>query len=197
MSVTLPDPTAFAVAFDIASPLFIVVGIVCIQVIFVIAMAKRYVKAGPNTALVVYGGQRGTRIVVGGGTFVWPIIEQADALSLEVLEGETKIAGVRGGRGEPLDLVATVHVKIGRDEVALRAAAERFLSKPREEVLRIAQRVVEARVRDTAAGMTPEALAGNLDALARDVCAETAESLGAMGLSMDLFTLRADRPTAA
>jgi flotillin len=179
------------------SPVFIVFAVVFMNVVFVIAMAKRYVKVGPNEALVVSGGQHGTRIVVGGGTLVWPIIEQAASLPLEMLDGEMRIPGLRAGGGEPLDLVATLGVKIGRDEAALRAAAGHFLSKSREEILRIALRVVETRVRETAAVMAPEAVAGSLDALARDARAEAAAALGTMGLTMDVFTLRSARQTAA
>jgi len=90
------------------SPVFIVSANVFLIVVFVIAMAKRYVKVGPNEALVVSGGQRGTRILAGGGTFVWPIIEQAATLPLEALDGEMRIPSVRGGGGAPLDLVATL-----------------------------------------------------------------------------------------
>jgi flotillin len=179
------------------TPVFIILVLVIFNVIFVIAMAKRYVKVGPNEALVVSGGQRGTRIVVGGGTFVMPIIEQAATLPLEVLDGEMRIPGVRGGDGAALDLVATLGVKIGRDDTTIRAAAEHFLSKPKEEILQIALRVVETRIRDTVSGMAPESIAGNLDALAQDTRAEAASALGKMGLVMDVFMLKLDSPPAA
>jgi hypothetical protein len=68
-------------------------------VVFVFAMvwASRYTKVGPNQVLVVSGRQykmtdpdgtahtRGFRIVKGGGTFVFPVIEKVDILSLELL----------------------------------------------------------------------------------------------------------------
>jgi hypothetical protein len=53
----------------------------------------RYAKVGPNQVLIVSGRKHhlpdgtsvGFRIVKGGGTFVFPIIEKLDVLSLEVL----------------------------------------------------------------------------------------------------------------
>ncbi len=77
--------------------------------------------------------------------------------------------------------------------VLVRAMAKRY----REEILRIAQRVVEARGRETAAGMTREAPAENLDGLARDARAESARPLGTTGLALDIFSLHMDRPAAA
>ncbi len=68
-------------------------GMVAVVVIFAAIWASRYVRVGPNRVLIVSGRQhvrpdgtrRGFRIVRGGGTFVIPVIEKADSLSLEVL----------------------------------------------------------------------------------------------------------------
>ena len=47
-------------------------------------MARLYRKAGPHEALVVYGF-RGTRIVKGGGTVIFPLVESCRELSLELM----------------------------------------------------------------------------------------------------------------
>src|SRR2546422_868719 len=46
--------------------------------------ARLYRKAGPHEALVVYGF-RGTRIVKGRGTIIFPMIENWHELSLELM----------------------------------------------------------------------------------------------------------------
>src|SRR3989449_9733896 len=46
--------------------------------------ARLYRKAGPHEALVVYGF-RGTRIVKGRGTVIFPMIENSHELSLELM----------------------------------------------------------------------------------------------------------------
>ena len=47
-------------------------------------MARLYRKAGPHEALIVYGC-RGTRIVKGHGTIIFPMVENCRGLSLELM----------------------------------------------------------------------------------------------------------------
>jgi flotillin len=74
-----------------------IVGIILVVFINLAIWVSRYTKVGPNQVLIVSGRQNryvdsdgsvrtiGFRVVKGGGTFVWPVIEKVDALSLEVL----------------------------------------------------------------------------------------------------------------
>src|SRR4029077_8456623 len=78
------------------------VGIVVVVIIFLAIWASRYAKVGPNEVLVVSGRKhryadpdgtvqmRGFRVVKGGGTFVIPVIEKMDTLSLELLTIEVE-----------------------------------------------------------------------------------------------------------
>src|SRR5258706_14807051 len=47
-------------------------------------LASLYRKAGPHEALIVYGF-RGTRIVKGHGTVIFPMVEACHELSLELM----------------------------------------------------------------------------------------------------------------
>jgi flotillin len=47
-------------------------------------MAQLFRKVGPNEALIVYGF-RNTRVVKGGGTVVFPMVENFRQLSLELM----------------------------------------------------------------------------------------------------------------
>jgi flotillin len=72
-------------------------GIVFVVFVFTAVWASRYTKVGPNEVLIISGRQhryadgegkstvRGFRIVKGGGTFIIPVVEKADILSLELL----------------------------------------------------------------------------------------------------------------
>ena len=101
-------PTNFGVAA------LAVVGIVIVVIIFGAVWASRYTKVGPNEVLVVSGRQyrvtdpdgterhRGFRIVKGGGTFVLPVIEKVDILSLELLTIDVQTPEVYTSKGVPV-----------------------------------------------------------------------------------------------
>ncbi|MHC4820484.1 MAG: flotillin family protein, partial [Planctomycetota bacterium] len=73
-------------------------GTVAFLVFLAVVFASRYTKVGPNQVLVISGMKRkvetgeriGFRIVRGGGTFVLPVLEKVDFLSLELMTIEVK-----------------------------------------------------------------------------------------------------------
>ncbi len=62
----------------------IVVGLIAVIFLLFLMSAKLFHKVGPNEALIVYG-LGGTKVVKGGGRIVWPLIQQARELSLELM----------------------------------------------------------------------------------------------------------------
>src|SRR6201998_3223728 len=65
--------------------MWVIVGLAIVGVMLAFAMfARLFRKAGPHEALVVYGF-RGTRIVIGRGTVILPMIEMYRLLSLELV----------------------------------------------------------------------------------------------------------------
>jgi hypothetical protein len=69
---------------------WVVWGSVAVFLVFfmlIVVVLKRYRKVGPNEAMIISGGMtRGVpKVVQGGGAFVWPIIQKAEILSLEVI----------------------------------------------------------------------------------------------------------------
>jgi len=62
---------------------FVMAGLMVLVVFILLALfTGLYRKAGPHEALVVYGF-RGTRIVKGHGTVIFPMVESCHELSLE------------------------------------------------------------------------------------------------------------------
>src|SRR5260221_8028251 len=69
----------------ISSGVFIVAGLMALIILLLLSMfARLYRKAGPHEALVVYGF-RGTRVVKGHGTVIFPMVESCRELSLELM----------------------------------------------------------------------------------------------------------------
>src|ERR1051325_8185164 len=127
-----------------------VFGIVLVIIIFMAIWASRYTKVGPNQVLVVSGRKhhyadpdgtaqlRGFRIVKGGGTFVIPVIEKVDVLSLELLTIDVQTPEVYTSKGVPVKVDGVPKIKVKGDDVSIATAAEQFLSKSTDEIKNVA-----------------------------------------------------------
>src|SRR5256885_16816682 len=68
-----------------ANPTFVIAGLMILAVVLLMAMfAKLFRKAGPHEAIIVYGF-RGTRVVKGRGTGIFPMVENGRGLALELM----------------------------------------------------------------------------------------------------------------
>jgi flotillin len=205
MNSTLP----FA-AVDFGSLGFLalaIVGIVFVVVVAGIVWASRYTKVGPNEVLIVSGKQhrfagpdgrvsvRGFRIVKGGGTFIWPIVEKADVLSLELLTIDVQTPEVYTSKGVPVKVDGVAQIKVKGDDISIGTAAEQFLSKGTEEIKNIAMQTLEGHLRAILGTMTVEEIYQNRDAFASKVQEVAAGDMANMGLGIVSFTIRDIRDT--
>lgn len=168
-----------------------VAGMVLVTIIFAAIWASRYVRVGPNRVLIVSGRQhqladgtrRGFRIVRSGGTFVFPVIEKAEALSLEVLSIEMPKLRVSAA-GAPVEVDCLAQVKIKGDEASILAAAEHFLSKNEDGMKNIVRPVLEQHVRAVLGSTSEQELDGDPAGRAARVEAAAAKDLVKMGLGV-------------
>ncbi len=113
----------------------VTVGLVVVVVIFAAIWASRYVKVGPNEVLVVSGRKhryidpdgsvqtRGFRVRKGGGTFVIPVIEKVDRLSLELLTIDVQQEqDVYTSKGVPVRVDGVAQIKVKGDDISIATA---------------------------------------------------------------------------
>ena len=179
-----------------------VVGIVVVICIFLAIWASRYTKVGPNQVLVVSGRQheyrdpdgtmqrRGFRIVKGGGTFIMPVVEKIDLLSLELLTIDVQTPEVYTSKGVPVKVDGVAQIKVKGDDISIATAAEQFLSKGTEEIKNIAMQTLEGHLRAILGTMTVEDIYQNRDAFASKVQEVADGDMASMGLSIVSFTIR-------
>jgi len=181
----------------------LVVGaIITVIVLFIVVYASRYVKVGPNTVLVISGKRRtiraadgslqsvGFRIRVGGGAFVWPVIERVDTLSLEIMTLEVRTPEVYTSQGVPIVVDGIAQIKVRGDDISIRTAAEQFLGKNQTEIAQIALQTVEGHLRAILGTMSVEEVYKNREAFAARVQDVAASDLANMGLTIVSFTIR-------
>jgi flotillin len=175
-----------------------VTGIVLVMFVFVAVWASRYVKVGPDQVLIVSGRKIqlpdgrfvGFRIVKGGGTFVFPVVERVDVLSLEVMAIEMPRSNIRTAGGRPVEADCVAQVKINSDDVSIVAAAEHVLSKAEWEIKNIVRPVQEKHLRNVLGSLSAEEIVQNPGACEAKVQAAASGDLGNMGLGTVSLTIR-------
>jgi flotillin len=184
-----------------------IAGIVFVIFVFIAIWASRYTKVGPNEVLIVSGRQhrvtgadgrtsvRGFRVVKGGGTFIIPVIEKADVLSLELLTIDVQTPEVYTSKGVPVKVDGVAQIKVKGDDVSIATASEQFLSKKTEDIMNIAMQTLEGHLRAILGTMTVEEIYQNRDAFAAKVQEVAAGDMANMGLTIVSFTIRDIRDT--
>src|ERR1041385_2526021 len=190
-------------------PIVIIAGLalgVAILLVF-IAVMSRYTKVGPNEVLVASGMKhkytdtdgvvraRGFRIKKGGGTFVIPIMEKVDILSLELMTIDVQTPEVYTSKGVPVKVDGVAQVKVKGDDISIATAAEQFLSKDTNAIMNIAMQTMEGHLRAILGTMTVEDIYQNRDAFASKVQEVAAGDMANMGLGIVSFTIRDIRDT--
>jgi flotillin len=180
----------------------VVFGIVILLLILAAIWASRYTKVGPNQVLIVSGRKhhyndpdgkavtRGFRVVKGGGTFVIPVIEKVDLLSLELLTIDVQTPEVYTSKGVPVRVDGVAQTKVKGDDVSIATASEQFLGKSQDEIRNIATQTLEGHLRAILGTMTVEEIYQNRDAFASKVQEVAAGDMANMGLSIVSFTIR-------
>jgi len=178
------------------------VAIVIVIVLIAAIWASRYTKVGPNQVLIVSGRKhrfvepdgsivtRGFRVVKGGGTFVIPVVEKVDVLSLELLTIDVQTPEVYTSKGVPVRVDGVAQIKIKGDDVSIATAAEQVLSKTIDEIKNVATQTLEGHLRAILGTMTVEDIYQNRDAFASKVQEVAAGDMANMGLAIVSFTIR-------
>jgi len=184
---------------DYGSVIAIMAGglLVLVLVILISVFVSRYVKVGPDEALIVSGRKRtlpngqkvGFRIVRGGATFVWPILETAKTISLRIMPLDVNSSAYTS-QGVQLTVDGVAQVKIDSSQEAIATAAEQFLSLKENEINRIATQTLEGHLRSIVGNLTVEEINQNRDAFAQKVQELAADDLANMGLKIISFTIR-------
>src|SRR5204862_7245997 len=114
--------------------IFAIAGLRALTLILLMSMfARVYRKAGPHEALVVYGF-RGTRIVKGRGTVIFPMIENYRWLSLELMSFDVAPQqDLYTKQGVAVTVEAVAQLKVKSDPESIETASEQFLTKSDEE----------------------------------------------------------------
>ncbi|MFJ6697285.1 flotillin family protein [Streptomyces sp. NPDC091272] len=187
------------------SPVVIaVVGVVVLLVLLALVVVSRYKVAGPSEAFIITGrrGKKSTdpvtgristdnsgqKVVVGGGVFVVPFVQQKSTLDLSSRQIPIAVRGAVTLRGVKANLEGVAIVKVGGNEDAIRAAAQRFLQQ-QGSIVSFTQEVLSGALRAIVGRMSVEDIIRDRAAFAGQVAEEAEASLSGQGLVLDAFQI--------
>ncbi|MEU8565651.1 SPFH domain-containing protein [Streptomyces cyaneofuscatus] len=182
-----------------------VIGIVVLLVLLGLVVITRYKVAGPSEAFIITGrrGKKSTdpvtglvsvdnsgqKVVVGGGVFVVPFVQQKFTLDLSSRHIPIAVRGAVTLRGVKSNLEGVAIVKVGGGEDAIRAAAQRFLQQ-QDGIVGFTQEVLSGALRAIVGRMSVEDIIRDRAAFAGQVAEEAETSLSGQGLILDAFQIQ-------
>jgi len=176
---------------EISTGVGVTVGLMGLTVILLTSlMATLYRKAGPHEALVVYGF-RGTRVVKGHGTIIFPMIEACRQLSLELMSFDVApVQDLYTKQGVAVTVEAVAQIKVKSDPVSIQTASEQFLTKSPDQREGLIRLVMEGHLRGIIGQLTVEEIVKQPEMVADRMRSTCADDISKMGLEVISFTIK-------
>ena len=178
------------------------VGLLLLVALLVIQRVK---VAGPNDAFIITGrkgqpvrnpetGQistdmSGQKVVMGASVFVLPFVQKLHVMDLSSRRISVGIRGAVSAQGIKCDLDGVAIVKVGGNEDAIRAAAQRFLDQ-QDGIEAFTQEVLAGSLRAIVGRLTVDEIIKDRATFASAVAEEAEASLTNQGLFLDTFQLQ-------
>lgn len=175
----------------IPTGVWVIVGLIVLVTLVLLGILGRlFRKAGPHEALVVYGF-RGTRIVKGGGTIVFPMVESCRGLSLELMSFDVAPKqDLYTKQGVAVTVEAVAQIKVKSDPESIQTASEQFLTKSPEERESLIRLVMEGHLRGIIGQLTVEEIVKQPEMVADRMRSTCADDMNKMGLEVISFTIK-------
>jgi flotillin len=164
---------------------------VLLGTLFIVSMfARLFRKAGPHEALLVYGF-RGTRVIKGRGTVIFPLVETCKTLSLELMSFDVAPQqDLYTNQGVAVTVEAVAQIKVKSDPESIQTAAEQFLTKTDSDRLALIRLVMEGHLRGIIGQLSVEQIVKEPEMIGERMRATCADDLNKMGLMVISFTLK-------
>jgi flotillin len=179
--------------------LIVVVGLLVAAVLIVgVAVKSFIVICPPNQIAVITGRTRempsgdtiGYRVLRGGRTLRWPIIERVQFMDLNTIAIEVAVQNAYSKGAIPLNVQGIANVKISSKEGLLENSVERFLGRPPQYIPQLAKETLEANLRGVLATLTPEEVNEDRLKFAQTLIDEADDDIRTLGLELDVLKIQ-------
>lgn len=169
----------------------VLLPVLVIVALFIIVFMTGYVKASPDTAIIISGLRKNPKVLIGKAGIKIPFLERKDELNLQLIPIDVKTSNaVPTADYININVDATVNVKISDNEDRLKLAAQNFLNKNSDYIGRVAREVLEGNVREIVGKMALEEMVSDRQKFALLVKENAEPDLAAMGLDIISFNVQ-------
>lgn len=182
-----------------------ILGAVGLLFLVGLLILSRVKVAGPNEAFIITGRKgravrnpetgevstdmSGQKVVMGASVFVIPLVQKLHRLDLSSRRIPVGIRGAISSQGIKCDLEGVAIAKVGGNDDAIRAAAQRFLNQ-QEGIEVFTSEVLAGSLRSIVGRLSVEEIIKDRAAFASAVAEEAETSLTNQGLFLDTFQLQ-------
>ena len=161
--------------------------LIAVAVITVVAIVNRYRRCPSDKILVVYGQNSkntSAKCVHGGGTFVWPVIQDYAYLSLTPISIDANLTNALSRQNIRIDVPCRFTVAISTDPGIMNNAAERLLGQTPAQIQDLARDILFGQLRLVIATMSIEEINSDRDKFLDSISSNVEVELKKIGLRL-------------
>lgn len=181
-----------------------ILGIVVAIAIAIGIFASRYKIADATEAIIITGKSgaeklddkgvmtadlSGQKVVIGGGVFIWPFVQNAHRISLKSQTIGISINSVPSLDGILLDVSGVAVIKVDGTQSAVRQAAQRF-GGDLDQIRQQTEETLAGSLRSIVGQMTVEQIIRDRDGFAQRAIDTAIDTLQNQGLKLDTFQIQ-------
>jgi flotillin len=168
------------------NPLILIVIAIVVGFALFSSLIRRYKRCPSDKILVVYGktGGGSARCIHGGGTFVWPVIQDYSFLSLIPISIEANLTNALSKQNIRVDVPSKFTVGISTEQDSMGNAAERLLGLSSDQIQELARDILFGQLRLVIATMSIEEINSDRDRFLENVSKNVEQELKKIGLKL-------------
>jgi flotillin len=191
LAIALQSPEASSGPLSVfaAIPGAVILGLAVAVVLVGLALmlVNRYVRCPANKILVIsgrVGGEGAARCISGGGTLVWPVIQEYAFLDLDPLRIDVKLPDALSLENIRISVPSVFTVAIGIEEAVRQNAAIRLLNLTHPQVEATARDIIIGQLRAVIATMSIDQINRDREAFLQRVQHQLEPELLKVGLTL-------------
>ena len=165
--------------------------IVLIVIVALIILKAGYIKAPPDTALIISGMHKKPRVLIGKAGIRIPFFERVDNLSLGAIQIDVK-TGSAVPTAEYINVRVdfTVSVRVGQSPEMIALAAQNFLNVDRDTIARKINDLLEGNIREIVGQMKLTDMVSDRKLFSEKVQENAVPDLARYGLELITFNVQ-------